>query len=341
MRLLLAGFGNVGRRLAELLAADPPHPGLASLEAAVVGITTGTRGALADPEGIDLRGALDHLERYGGFLGHPRYTGADTLTAAAGLDYDVLVELSPLTVADRGAPAIAHCRAALDRGRHVVTANKGPVAWAYRELAALAREHGRAFLHEATVMDGVPVFGLVRRNLRGNRIVAVEGILNSTTNVVLEAMAKGVGLADAVTEARRLGIAEADPSADLEGWDAAVKLSALATVLMDAELPPEAVHRDGVDQDTAARAAAAAERGRRLKLVAGAHRSGDAVHGAVRLRELAADDPFSLVAGTGSIVRIVTDIMGTVCVTEEHPDLSTTAYGVIADLFEIADRTAG
>ncbi len=338
MRLLLAGFGNVGRRLAELLAAVPPHPGLAPLDVTVVGITTGTRGALADPDGLDLRGALAHLEQHGAFLGHPRHTGIDTVTAAAGLDYDVLVELSPLTVADRGAPAVAHCRAALERGRHVVTANKGPVAWAYRELAALASERGCAFLHEATVMDGIPVFGLARACLRGNRILAVEGIVNSTTNVVLDAMARGLGLSDAVGEARRLGVAEADPSADLEGWDAAVKLSALATVLMDVDLPPEAVSRDIVDDRTAARVASASGGGRRVKLVAEARVTDTGASGAVRLRDLAPDDPFALVSGTGSILRIVTDIMGSLTVTEEHPDLSTTAYGVIADLFEIAAR---
>ena len=338
MRLLLAGFGNVGRTLAAILLRRGDHPGLAGLDVSVVAITTGSHGALARPGGIDLAAALDGYGRLGGFVpGDPDHASLTTLEAAAELDYDVLVEMTPLTVAARGEPAISHVRAALSRGRHVVSCNKGPVAWAYRSLDALARRAGRAFLHEAAVMDGVPVFNLARCCLPGATVHGFEGILNSTTNVVLAALERGASMDDAVAEARRLGVAEADPSADLEGWDAAVKVAALANVLMDGELAPEAVAREAVGADTASRARAAAAAGRRVKVVCEASRDGGRVTGRVALRELGPGDPFALVEGTGSALRLFTDLPGRMVVTEEHPDLFTTAYGAIADLLAIRD----
>ncbi len=249
----------------------------------------------------------------------------------------MLVELTPLTVAARGEPAISHVRTALSLRRHVVSCNKGPVAWAFRPLADLAREAGRAFLHEAAVMDGVPVFNLARRCLPGSTVEGFEGILNSTTNVVLGAMEGGASLGTAVAEARRLGVAEADPAADLEGWDAAVKIAALANVLMDAALVPEEVEREAVGEGTAARAVRAVAAGRHLKAVCEAVREGGGVRARTVLRELGGDDPFALVEGTGSALRLLTDLPGRLVITEERPDLFTTAYGALADLLAIRD----
>ena len=339
MRLLLAGFGNVGTTLASLLADRDGHPGLAGLDATVVGITTGSHGAIANALGLDLAAALESFRAYGAFAAdHPDRADLDTPAAVATLDYDVLVELSPLSVRGRGEPAIGHVRAALDRGRHVVTANKGPVAWAYRELSALAERRGVLFRFEAAVMDGAPVFNLARHCLRGNRIERLEGVLNSTTNVVLEALAKGLDLQAAVARAQMLGVAEADPALDLDGWDAAVKLAALVNVLMDAELAPEVVARESVGSVTGERLAAAAAAGRVIKMVCAAERRGAGVAASVRAVELARDHPLATAHGTSSVLRLLGDLVGTIVVAEEAPDLRTTAYGVIADLFEVADR---
>ena len=339
MRLLLAGFGNVGRTLAGILARRVDFPGLAGLDVSIVAITTSSHGTLANPAGIDLDSALNEIGRHGRFTtAHPDSTALDTMEAAATLDYDVLVEMTPLAIAGRGEPAISHVRIALARRRHVVSCNKGPVAWAFRSLSALARESGCAFLHESAVMDGVPVFNLARCCLPGATVTGFEGILNSTTNVVLEAMEQGAALPEAILKARALGVAEAEPTADLEGWDAAVKIAALANVLMGADLAPEDVERDVVGEATAERARRAVESGLRLKAVCRAGRSGGAVQGSVELRELEPTDPFVHVEGTGSSLRLFTDLPGRLVVAEEHPDLRTTAYGVIADLFAIRDR---
>lgn len=266
MRLLLAGFGHVGRRLVELLADPGAWPSLAALELSVVAVTTGRHGGWSDPDGLAPARILAEHDARGGF---PQ--DLDTLAAARELDYDVLVELSPLNVAGRGEPAIGHVRAALARGRHAVSANKGPVAWACRDLQDLARANGVRFLHEAAVMDGAPVFNLARHGLPGTVVLGLDGVLNSTTNVVLGRMEQGAGLAEAVAAAQAMGIAEADPSADLDGWDAAVKLTALANVLMGAGLTPEAVRRRGIGQLAPADLAAARGRGRRIDPAVRAH----------------------------------------------------------------------
>lgn len=337
MRALVLGFGNVGRTLAEILANRGRYPALKEFQLSLVGIVTGTHGAIADPGGIDPRAALEALRRDGGFApGRRGSVGLDAAAAVSTLDYDVMIELTPLSVRDRGAAAIAHCRGALERGRHVVTANKGPVAWAYGSLSALARSHGVAFLHEAAVMDGVPVFSLYRHGLRGNVVQRIDGVLNATSNFVLGAMERGASLAEAVAEAQRRGVAEADPSLDVDGWDAAVKLSALVNVLMGVELEPERVEREGIVGVTAKRLAAAAARGCRVKLIAEAVRADGGVRAVVRVAEIPAGHPFAAVEGTGSIVRLETDLLGTMSVAEQEPDLRTTAYGVIADLLAIA-----
>jgi homoserine dehydrogenase len=333
MKILLLGFGNVGRRFVEILADRASYPGLADLDVSIVGITTKSRGTIADPGGLDPRQALAEI------AGHGRF--ASTLASQEALrvlDYDVMVEMTPLDIPGRGAGAIAHVRAALERGRHVVTCNKGPLAWAWRPLRDLAREKGAAFLYETTVMDGAPVFNLAQRCLRGNTLLKIEGILNSTTNFVLGEMERGASLEDAVAEAQRLGVAEADPANDLEGWDAAVKVSALANVLLDAGLPPEAVERESLLSVPPERVREALARGGRLKMVCEVVRDGERVTGRVKVRELPLTDPFALVAGFGSILRLTTDILGKIVLTEEDPDLSTTAYGVISDLFRLRER---
>ena len=335
LRLLLVGFGNVGRALAEILRDRSRYPGLAGFEVEIVGVTTGSHGALLEPKGIDPARALAAYAAgdLGGRGADPR---AATLAAVRDLDYDVLVELSPLSVRERGEPAITHVRTALARGRHAVSANKGPVAWAYQELAALAAANGCAFLHEAAVMDGAPVFNLTRHCLAGNVVTRLEGVLNSTTNVVLGLVERGASLAEGVAEAQRLGVAETDPSLDLDGWDAAVKLAALANAVMGAELRPEAVARQSLREVDETWVRGAPARGCRVKLVAEAERTDAGVAAAVTARELPASHPFARTEGAGSVLRIATDLMGTIVLAEEAPDLKTTAYGVIADLMEIA-----
>lgn len=328
IRLGLLGFGNVGQALAHLLLSHPK-----GRKFAVTGIVTGRHGTLVRPEGIELCGVLSRMGQGDGI-------GSDETTAmklAADGPCDVVIELSPLNVRD-GEPAASHVRAALRAGRHVVTANKGPIAFYHRELSELARQCGRRLLFESTVMDGTPVFNMARGALRGCKVNGFRGILNTTTNFLLDAMMSGQSYSSALAEAQRRGFAEADPSLDVDGWDAAVKTAVLLNVLMEGAVTPADVTREsmagiGEDQLNDIRA-----RGRVLKPVCEGGRTGDGVWGRLSLCELPAEDPFAQVRGTSSILTLHTDLMGSITVTEHDPELPQTAYGVFTDLLTILEE---
>ena len=336
LKLLFVGFGNVGREMARILVHKADYPGLADLDVSIVGITTGSRKALANEQGVDLARALQELKEEGRFTPrNPDYSELDSLKAAETLDYDVLVEMSPLSIENRGEPAITHVRTAIGRGRHVISCNKGPLAFAFREIRKSADERGVAFLHETTVMDGSPVFDMARSCMRGNTILRIDGILNSTSNYVLCAMEKGQTFAEGVAGAQAEQIAEADPSNDLDGWDASVKIVALANVLMGADLRPEDVDRESMADITPDRVGNAKERGKRIKMVCSAWREGHTVKASVKASEVPMEHPFALVDATGSIVRFQTHLLWKILMTEENPDITTTAYGVITDLYAL------
>jgi homoserine dehydrogenase len=321
MRIALIGFGHVGRAVARLLIARQdrlPAP------IAVTAIVTGRHGALVDERGIDLERAIA-AERF-----------ADGASPAIGaLPADVVVELTPLD-ARTGGPALAHVRDALAGGRHVVTANKGPIALAYRELAALAREHDVILRFEATVADCLPVFDLARSALPLAEIASLRGVLSSTTNHILSAAARGVPFAAALAEAQRLGIAEADPRNDLEGWDAAAKATILANVLMGADLRPADVRRVAVDERAAEAARDAAADGDRVRPVVEIARHGAAVVASAGPVRIGPDDPLHAVDGFSMGLVLDTDLAGRVAVQLHAPHVEQTAYAVLTDLLDIA-----
>ncbi|HSD25884.1 MAG TPA: homoserine dehydrogenase [Vicinamibacteria bacterium] len=335
IRLALVGFGNVGRRLAERLTG----PYARSLKESgarvrVTGIATARHGLAIDPRGIDLRRAL-RLPARGRSLEalHRGPRIRDVHDFIHRVVADVLVEITPLDPR-RGEPAISHVRRALGRGMHVVTANKGPVAFALRSLKALARRKRRLFLHEGAVMDGTPVFNLAERCLRGARILSFRGTLNSTTNLVLSRMEEGLTASAAVKEAQALGIAEADPRNDLEGWDAAVKGSAVANGLMDASVRPSQVRRRGIMGVSRGDARRALRAGTRLRLVVRGVREGRRVRVSVAPERIPLGDPLS---GSGPDAALVleTDLMGEIGVFERGATVDQTAYALLSDLIQV------
>lgn len=337
MRVLCIGFGNVARSLVKLLAGGPsPSPLLANLNVQFVGITTASRGSLENKQGLNLTRALHEIEQSGQFQRkNPDFSELNSLEAAEKLDYDVLVELSTLNLRDKGEPAVSYVRTALERGKDCVTANKGPIAFAYQRLASLARKQDVRLLFESTVMDGAPVFNMARNSLQGCQVLAVEGILNSTGNYVLTQIEQGASVEEAIREAQKGGFAEADPSHDLEGWDAAAKVSILARVLMDAELSPTEVNRAGfstIDLDEIAHAKSV---GTKVKMVAGARKESGRVLAEVGPKRFPVSHPFATVEGTGNILKIETDLMCPLTIRQESPGVEDTAYGVLNDLIEL------
>jgi homoserine dehydrogenase len=333
----LLGFGNVGRALARLLIdkADTLRRDY-ELTTTVTGIATRSHGTAIHPDGLDLDAAL-RLVTAGDGLDtlHSGAPVADALTFITACPADLVMETTWLN-ARTGQPATDYARAALRAGRHVVTANKGPVAFAYRELTALAREQDRGFFFESAVMDGAPVFSVAREGLLAATVKRVRGILNSTTNYVLTRLEAGDSFEDAVADAQRIGLAEADPTTDLEGWDATVKIVALANVLLGADLRPADVDRAGITGVTGDDARAAVLAGERIKLICEAYRMGDEVRASVRPLRLALADPLSQVSGTSSAVTIETDMLPHLTLVEGDPTPITTAYGMLVDMINIA-----
>jgi homoserine dehydrogenase len=344
LRLAVLGFGNVGRALAALLVEKQDELGQRyDLAFSFSGGYTRSAGGWQAAAGL-APAALLPSGWPGGSAGHvlPAHAPAgaevfagDALAFAARCPADILLELTtlnPLT----GEPATGHIQAALAAGRHVVTANKGPIAHAYRELSALAAERGVALRFESTVMDGTPLFGMAEAALPATTITGLCGLLNSTSNYVLGRMAAGASLEEAVAGAQRLGVAEADPSFDLEGWDAAVKATVLANVLMGADLRPADVRREGLGATAMRRAHAGLLPGQTLKQVVEVERTGNDVVARVRLAALPPGDLFAQLSGMEAALLLHTDTMQDLTIVEGEGGPGQTAFGVLADAIAIA-----
>jgi homoserine dehydrogenase len=246
---------------------------------------------------------------------------------------DVLFEATSLNVKD-GQPAVAHIRAALEHGAHAITANKGPIVHAYRELRDLAAARGKKFLFESTVMDGVPIFSFFDQ-MPTVAVQGFHGILNSTTNVILSEMENGLTFDEALKMAQALGIAETDATHDIDGWDAAVKTAALITVLMDIPVRLEDIDRDGIRDLTPQALRNARRDGWPFKLVCRAQRVGQGANASVEAtvmpEKVLATSPMGKITGTSSYIHFDTDIFPGLAITEENPGLYATAYGMLAD----------
>jgi len=288
----------------------------------LTGLATRRAGWVADPDGLSPLPILN---------GHwpPRQPRRDVREWLENARADVLFEASSL-VAQTGQPAIEHLKAALELDAHAITANKGPIVHAFRELAALAHEKKRKFLYEATVMDGVPIFSLFPLGLPATELRGFSGVLNSTTNVILTEIEKGRSFEDALKRAQSLGVAETDPAADLDGWDSAVKATALAIVLMDVPIKLEQVQRIGIRDLSEDKIRSVRAAGMRYKLVCRAERRGDSVACTVQPELLLASDPLANLEGTSSAIRFDLDVFS-ISIVEHNPGVEATAYGLLAD----------
>jgi homoserine dehydrogenase len=289
-------------------------------------------GWIADANGLDATALLDlnsnsSPDNLRSHLSAPHACDVRAWLSAA--KADVLFEATSLNVAD-GHPAVDHIRAAIERGAHAITANKGPIVYAYRELRDLAATRGKRFLFESTVMDGVPIFSLFDQ-MPAIHLQGFHGILNSTTNVILGEMEQGLSFDEALKKAQALGVAETDATHDIDGWDAAVKTAALITVLMDIPIRLDQIARDGIRDLTPQALRTAKRDGWAFKLVCRARRTASGVEASVGPEKVQSTQPMARINGTSSYIYFETDIFPGLAVTEENPGLYATAYGLLAD----------
>lgn len=331
--VVLMGFGNVGRAVARLLLRKAPElEAQLGWQVDVTGIATVRHGRAIDTAGINLTRALELAERG---------QSLDILTSQQaprdGVQFiyqcraDALLDTTPVDH-HTGRPAIDYLETALRMGMHAITANKGAVVHGYAALSRLAAERGKRFLFESAVMDGAPVFSLFREPLPLVDVRGFFGVLNSSTNVILEDMENGESFERALDRARRLGIVEADPAVDIDGWDAALKVAALSTVVLGVPLTPLQVERTGIRDLDAAQIAEAARAGKRWKLVGRAARYPGGVHAWVAPELIDPESPMYTVNGSSSYVQFESDVLPGLGILEHNPGLETTAYGLLADL---------
>jgi len=318
LRLALIGFGNVGRAFARLIDQQRPN-----YLFRIVAIHTARQGTAYDPAGLPVQPPFG-----------PAAANIEEFLDRA--ECDAVVEITTLNP-ETGEPALSHIRAAFARGRHVVTANKGPVAHAYSDLASEARKKRLQFRFESTVMDGAPVFNLVRKTLPAAKVQGFTGVLNSTSKIVIAAMREGKTRQEGIGIAFRLGITEADPSYDLDGWDSAAKTAALANVLLDARTTPQQVEREGISGFTEDDVRELAASGKTVCLVSRGETTGAGIRLSVRPEILDDTDLLASVHGTSNLLLLHTDLMGTVGTVSIAPGVEQTAYGLFSDLVDILE----
>lgn len=335
-RLSFIGFGNVARALVRLLERKQPLlKEKYDITYSITGIATGRHGFAVNPDGLDANKALELVESGMSILPLSTVVVSDSIAVIENSQADVMFENSPVNT-QTGQPALDHIRLALNLGQHAITANKGPVVHGYRELTALAKSKGKSFGFESTVLGGAPVFSVFREAFPLAELSSVRGIFNATTNIILSRMENGESYEDAVKYCQSVGVAETDPTNDVDGWDAAIKVAALITVLMDTPFTPQQVNPTGIRGITAEMITKAKAEGKRYKLVCSAETVGDQIKASVAPELVDASSPLYGMMNSNTGVTFRTDsILDYSIVQSERPGMSggpvETAYGLFAD----------
>ena len=326
----IIGYGNLGRaavRLLNLKRRVFEEEGLDLVLTCVLG----WRGGVLNLEGLDCETLLQNTER--SRLDH-------ALGFDAGLTFhhmirekaaNIVLEFTP-TNQETGEPGLTHIQECLAAGVHVATGNKGPVLTAWPKLLALAREKKLLLGISATTGGALPTLLNGRDAMSGSTVLLIEGILNGTTNFILERMEQGNVYEEALKEAQSLGIAEANPSKDVEGWDTAIKLLIMARIIMGVDLQLKDIPVSGIAGLSAEAVRLARDKGRRIKLIGRAWREGNAVCAEVAPRAIGPDNPLYNVRGKDKAARYVSDTMGELFISGGASDPQAAAAAALRDV---------
>lgn len=332
-RIALIGFGTVGQGLAEILLSKGSELKVKyGYEYSIVGVADIAWGTAYNPDGLDIHDMLEKVK------GKEKFSKDlkdwDALNMIRESNATVVCELA-FTDLNTGEPAIKHCKASFESGKHIVTSNKGPAALAYQELKELALKNNVEFLIEGTVMSGTPVLNLMEGPLAGCTITAARGILNGTTNYILTQMEEGMSYENALVKAQELGYAEADPTGDVEGYDARGKVTILANVVMNEPLRIEDVSCQGITKITLDDIAKAKGSRSRWKLIGSVKKEGDKVIASVAPELLPLSHPLAGVMGATNAITFTTDMLGDVSIVGPGAGRTETGYSILTDLLKI------
>jgi len=339
--LALIGFGNVARALARLLLRKQDLlKSQYNITFSFTGISTGRHGFAVNPDGLDIQQALELVESGKSISPLSTFQVEDSIAVIKNSQANVMFENSPVNT-QTGQPALDHIRTALELGMHAITANKGPVVHGYRELTELAKSKRKIFGFESTVLGGSPVFSVFRETFPLAELSSFKGILNATTNIILSRMENGESYDDAVKYCQSVGVAETDPTNDVDGWDAAIKVAALITVLMDTPFTPQQVNPTGIRGITPEMITKAKAEGKRYKLVCSVEKTGDQINARVAPELVDSSSPLYGMMNSSTGIAFRTDVLPDYSITvSEREGMSggpiETAYGLFADFVNAA-----
>lgn len=328
VRVAIAGFGGVGRATANLLLARRSrYRQVHGADLRLVAIC-GSRSGLADADGLEA-GCLDALE--------PGLSGPAFIEASGA---DILIEAGPSDFRT-GGPGLAYLRSALSAGRDAIVISKGALVHSGPELQALARSTGAMLKLSGAAAAALPTIDLIEHSLKGCEVLEIEGILNATTNYLLDAMMnRNLGFDEALARAQAGGFAEADPRNDTEGWDTASKLILIANFGLDAVLTMDDLFVEGIQSVTAHDIEAWRKQGLVPKLVGSLVRGDGATRAAVGIRTYPLCDPLAHVSGKNKAIRITTDAMGKTIAIGSGTEPLATAAAALKDLEHILTARA-
>jgi homoserine dehydrogenase len=332
--IALAGCGNVGTALLEILHGKQGElKDKYGFDFRVTMITDLMKGTIIDPEGLDLEKVIKAIQTKHSFEAFPQAAGpfGELLEKSHAT---MLAEATPTNL-KTGEPGLTHIREALSRGISVTTTNKGPIAVAFDELNKIAKEHNAKLRYEGVVMSGTPLLHMLQEGMAGAAVEKIEGILNGTTNFILTKMEGGSTYAQALEEAISLGYAEADPSGDVDGWDAAVKVAILAKIIFGKDIPVSEVERQGITRITPDKIKEARDAGFSIKLIAGITILPQGPYLYVTPKEIPFSHPLASIGGATNAVTITTDNLGEVTLIGPGAGRRETGQALLGDLISM------
>ncbi|MDP7591380.1 MAG: homoserine dehydrogenase [Litorilituus sp.] len=335
-KLAIIGFGNVGQGLIKIIRdKNLLIQKTFGVELSIVAICDIYNGSLYNPDGLDPQILLSDFDMYGDLKSTAAVVkGWNAIETIDNSGADILVELA-FTDLKSGEPALSHVKHALNNGMHVSMTNKGPVALHFPELKKLACENGVEIGIEGTVMSGTPAIALGSEMLLAAGITKIQGILNGTTNYILGEMSAGADYNDALTKAQELGYAEADPTGDVEGYDAAAKVVILGNLFMDLSLTLNDIYREGISQITKKDIVNAHNNNKYWKLIGTVKKTNDGFIASVKPEMISNEHPLASITGATNAITYSTELLGDITLIGPGAGRIETGYAVIEDILSI------
>lgn len=336
-KLAFIGFGTVGQGFTEILLKKKETLSKKyDFQWSVVAISDINKGSVYDEKGLDMKTVLKLVKKGKKLDDYPKgIKGLNSIDTIKKTNSNTIIEVT-YTDIKTGEPALTHIKTALNAGKNVVSTNKGPVIKEVNNLLNLAKKKKVKFCFEGVVLAGTPAINLAKFTLAGNKIKGFKGILNGTTNYILTQMGEGMSYDDALKKAQELGYAEANPTADVEGFDAMGKVVILTNVVLEKNISTNDVERKGIKGITKNDIETAKVEGKRWKLIGSAEIQSDGlVKAKICPEKLPLSDPLAGVSGATNALTYYTDELGAVTIVGPGAGRRETGFALLIDLLEI------